>query len=179
MTGNDVKNTGSRRNLLIGALLALGFLLLVSYGLWGGGHSASSPGKPAPDFTITLLNGETLSLHSLRGQVVVVNFWASWCTYCRDEAPSLERLWQKYRDRGVIFVGIGYREVEEKAWGFIQDTGITFPNGLDPRGNITRAYGVTGVPETYVIDQEGKLRFRHIGPVEAEILAAELEQLLP
>jgi cytochrome c biogenesis protein CcmG/thiol:disulfide interchange protein DsbE len=109
----------------------------------------------APDFTLTTLQGETITLSDLRGKVVVINFWASWCGPCRVEAPVLERVWQQYKDRGVVLLGVAYTDTESGARAFIAEFNQTYPNGLDLGTRISDQYHITGVPETFVVDQNG------------------------
>jgi cytochrome c biogenesis protein CcmG/thiol:disulfide interchange protein DsbE len=102
-------------------------------------------------------------LTDLRGQVVVINFWASWCLECRVEAAALERTWRDYRARGVTFVGIDWLDTEKEALEYIRRYGVTYPNGPDLRGRIGRTYYLTGVPETIIIDRQGR-----IVPIESQ-----------
>jgi cytochrome c biogenesis protein CcmG/thiol:disulfide interchange protein DsbE len=111
--------------------------------------------------------------------VVVVNFWASWCIpACYDEAPSLERAWRAYRDRGVVLIGVNIQDKEEPARRFLTQFGHTFPNAPDPSGRVSVDYGVYGVPETFFIDRKGQVRFKQVGAVTDEILKRHVETLL-
>lgn len=134
---------------------------------------------PAPDFTVTTFDGQTMSLADLRGQVVVVNFWASWCGPCRDEAPLYESLWQRYRDQNVTFLGITYVDDPANSQAFIDQYGITYPNAPDVGTVISKErYLITGVPETFVIDQDGNI-VSHFWYLQNEAqLATPLDQLL-
>jgi DsbE subfamily thiol:disulfide oxidoreductase len=131
----------------------------------------------APDFALTLLDGSEISLVGLRGQIVVLNFWASWCSPCRREAPALQRVWEAYRDQGVVFVGVTYQDAEAASLAFIEEFGITYANGVDAMGRISSEYGVTAVPETYVIDRDGRLVWSQIGEVWEETLVEQLARL--
>ncbi|MDR7484098.1 MAG: TlpA disulfide reductase family protein [Armatimonadota bacterium] len=112
----------------------------------------------APAFSLPRLNAEgTLSLDSLRGRVVVINFWASWCVPCRDEAPALEATWQRYRDRGVVVLGVNVQDLIPKARQFLNETGATYPQVRDKDNTVYRAYGLTGVPETFFISRDGRI----------------------
>jgi cytochrome c biogenesis protein CcmG/thiol:disulfide interchange protein DsbE len=156
-------------------------LVLLAYGFRTDPRAIPSPlvGKPAAPFTLTTFDGKPISLESLRGRVVVVNFWASWCVpACYDEAPSLERAWQAYRDRGVVLVGVNIQDKEEPARRFLDRFGHTFPNAPDPAGRVSVDYGVYGVPETFFIDRAGRVRFKHVGAVTDEILKQQLDKLL-
>lgn len=105
----------------------------------------------APPFSIPMFSGGTFSLAEQRGKVVVVNFWASWCIPCRDEAPMLERVWRKYKDRGVVFVGVAYADTENGSRDFIKEFNITYPNGPDIGTQIVLKYKIKGVPETFFV----------------------------
>ena len=114
----------------------------------------------APDFEVETFAGETLRLSDLEGQVVVLNFWASWCPPCRWEMPAFEEISQEYRDQGVIFVGIAMSDTLEDAKGFADQTGVTYPLALDATNEIVRAYEVRTLPTTFFIDKEGRIQRR-------------------
>ncbi|MFQ5882841.1 MAG: TlpA family protein disulfide reductase [Candidatus Methylomirabilales bacterium] len=159
----------------------IGLLLLLTYGFWTNPRLIPSPlvGGPAPDFTLTFLDGEEVRLRDLRGRPVVVNFWASWCyPACWNEAPRLEAVWQRYKDQGVMLIGIIYQDTEKNARDFIAKHGKTYPNGLDVKSRIAIEYGVFGIPETFFVDREGKIVHKHIGEISMETLTAEVEALL-
>ncbi len=132
----------------------------------------------APDFTLTTFDGRDVTLSKLRGQVVVINFWASWCVPCRDEAPYLEKTWRKYRDRGVVFIGVDYVDTEKGALAFIKEFDITYLNGTDIGTRISDAYHIKGVPETYFVAKNGDLRGNNIGPLTAPALDNKIDALL-
>jgi cytochrome c biogenesis protein CcmG/thiol:disulfide interchange protein DsbE len=121
----------------------------------------------APAFTLERLDvrGE-LSLASLRGQAVVLNFWASWCGPCKDEAPILQEAFERWDGKGVAFVGIDVKDFRGDAREFLERFGVTYPNVYDGKGSTIGRYGVTGYPETYFIDARGRVRYRIAGPVE-------------
>ena len=156
--------------------VAIILLLVFFYGMRGG---RPLEGRPAPGFRLALYDGSETSLSDLRGQVVVLNFWASWCEPCREEAPTLERVWRAYRERGVAFVGVNVKDVPKGSSAFIEKFGITYPNGPDPYDRIARAYRVFGYPETYIIDVDGRVQKRYIGAVDEVTLRAALDELLP
>jgi len=162
-------------------LSVIPLLLLLAYGFGKDPKRIPSPlvGREAPDFTISLLQGGELSLRELRGKFVVMNFWASWCyPACWNEAPRLEAAWQRYKDQGVVLVGIVYQDTEGNARDFIAKHGKTYPNGMDVRSRIAIEYGVYGVPETFFIDREGKIAHKHMGEISTEALTAQIEALL-
>lgn len=132
----------------------------------------------APDFTLATLQGETVSLSGLRGKVVIINFWASWCGPCRVEAPALERLWQKYRDKGVVVLGVAYTDTESGARDFIAEFNQTYPNGLDLGTKISDKYHITGVPETFVVDQNGDVAQFYFAAINEKELSALVDRLL-
>lgn len=134
---------------------------------------------PAPDFELDLLEGGgSLRLSSLRGQVVVLNFWASWCSPCRLEAPDLQSAWQDYRDRGVQFLGVDELDDRFAAQGFIRELAITYPSVLDPSGSLADDYAFIGLPATYVIDEDGTIRYRFQGFLDGETLRSSLDEVL-
>jgi len=166
---------------LLVPLFILPFIALLAYGLTKDPRTIPSPlvRKEAPPFTLNLLDGGVLRLDDLRGKVVLVNFWASWCfPACWNEAPRLEAAWERYRDRGVMIVGIVYQDSEQNAREFIRRFGKTYPNGLDRRSRIAIDYGVYGVPETFFIDREGRIAHKHTGELTEEVLARQIEELL-
>ncbi len=132
----------------------------------------------APQFSIPMFSGGTFSLAEQRGKVVVVNFWASWCVPCRGEAPVLESTWRKYKDRGVVFVGVDYVDTDKEALAFIKEFDITYPNGPDIGTETSHKYRIQGVPETYFVGKDGNLYGNHIGPIDVPTLTAKIEELL-
>jgi len=123
-------------------------------------------GSPAPEFQLPDLQGGEVALAALRGRVVFVNFWATWCPPCRDEAPSLQRLYNQLGSDNfeILAVSIDAPGAQGEVAEFGREFGLTFPILLDPNKGAHRAYGVTGVPETYMIDPQGRLVERFIGP---------------
>ncbi|MCI0548255.1 MAG: TlpA family protein disulfide reductase [Candidatus Rokubacteria bacterium] len=162
-------------------LAVVPLLVLLAYGFRTNPRDIPSPliGRPASAFTATAFDGSEVSLERLRGRVVVVNFWASWChPACYDEAPALERAWQRYRERGVTLVGVNIQDREGPARKFLAEFGHSFPNIADAGGRISVDFGVYGVPETFFIDRAGRIRAKHVGAVTDEILSREVDRLL-
>jgi cytochrome c biogenesis protein CcmG, thiol:disulfide interchange protein DsbE len=162
-------------------LATVPLLLLLGYGFRTDPRDVPSPliGKPATPFTLATFSGDQISLDALRGRVVVVNFWASWCyPACYEEAPALARAWETYRDRGVMMVGINVQDKVDPAKKFLAQFGHTFPNAPDPAGRVAVDFGVYGVPETFFIDRRGRVRFKQVGAVTDGIFEREVEPLL-
>lgn len=162
-------------------LSAIPVLLLLAYGFRLKPRDVPSPlvGRPAASFTLTTFDGQPLSLDGLRGRVVVLNFWASWChPACYEEAPVLERGWRAWRDRGVMVVGVDIQDTNEAAQKFIREFSLTFPNARDASGRVSIDYGVYGVPETFFIDRRGHIRLKHVGAVTDAVFRTTVEQLL-
>jgi cytochrome c biogenesis protein CcmG/thiol:disulfide interchange protein DsbE len=118
--------------------------------------------RPAPGFTLQRIDKPgKLSLASLRGHPVILNFWASWCAPCRDEAATLEATWKRYRNRGLIVLGIDYQDLAGDARAFARKHGMTYPL-IRYTEHVAAIYGLTGVPETFFVDRKGKLVGDHI-----------------
>lgn len=162
---------------LMAYALVLGLLALMGWGIVQAATGPVDSGQ-APDFSLTTFQGETVTLSKLRGQVVVINFWASWCPPCREEAAYLERTWRKYQDQGVVFIGVDYADTEKEALAYIAEFDITYPNGPDIGTRIAQAYRIRGVPETFFVDGQGQLRGVHIGPLKPPQLDQKIEELL-
>jgi cytochrome c biogenesis protein CcmG/thiol:disulfide interchange protein DsbE len=177
----QVKEKKKTRQWNFGSFLS-SVLLLSLVGLLAWGMSRNQKGRVeqglAPDFRLTSFDGETLTLAELRGQVVVINFWASWCPPCREEAPYLEQVWREYQDKGVFFIGIDYVDVEPEALAYIEEFDITYFNGPDLRTKISQAYNIQGVPETYFIAKNGEIGHIHVGPLFPPDLEQQIDLLL-
>jgi cytochrome c biogenesis protein CcmG/thiol:disulfide interchange protein DsbE len=170
---------GKTWRFLAAASVLLGVLALFAWGLTRDPKLIPSPliDKEAPLFALELFDGGTFRLEEQRGKVVVLNVWASWCyPACWNEAPRLEAAWRQYRDQRVVLVGLNYQDREADARAFIQRFGKTFPNGPDKGSKIAIAYGVYGVPETFFIDDAGRIYAKHIGEISWQTLQAKIEE---
>ena len=172
-----------RRWLLLAVVVAVAALLgLLYFGLQRG-PSADVGGvvqlnRPAPDFTVKTLDGHTLRLSDLRGQTVVLNVWGSWCVPCQQESAELNRSYSQYQHQNVIFVGLAWNDQEDQVRKFVQQYGVAYPVGLDTDGHIAIDLGITGVPETFLIDTSGQLKEKWVGPITADRLSELLTPLV-
>lgn len=132
----------------------------------------------AKEFSLTTLDGATIDLAGLRGKVVMLDFWASWCAPCRFEAPDLAQVYLDYADRAVEFVGVDIWDQRQDAIEYVSRYQITYPNGVDEKGTIAISYGVRGIPEKFFIDQDGVIVKKFVGPVDADTLRRTLDELL-
>jgi cytochrome c biogenesis protein CcmG/thiol:disulfide interchange protein DsbE len=170
--------------VIFGLLVAL--LVLVGIGLARRQQGTVQPGEAIPDFSLQLFSGyefgesAVIKLSDLSGKVVVINFWASWCKPCEQEAAELQRAWDAYNPGGqVVFLGVDYVDTEPEARIYLQKFGITFPNGPDLGTRISQMFRIKGVPETYFIDREGVLRYVKVGPFTSfDEIKTQIDQLL-
>ncbi|HUF12214.1 MAG TPA: redoxin domain-containing protein [Longimicrobiales bacterium] len=177
----------SWKRALSAAAIVLPLLALLAFGLTRNPNVIPSPlpGREAPQFellTLPLAEGgtpETVDLAALRGNVVVLNFWASWCLACRDEHAPLSRVARAYADEGVQFFGIVYDDSPRNARQWIEAMGgQAYPALLDPHSRTAIDYGLYGVPETFVIGPDGTVRHKIIGPATEQELRAQIDALL-
>jgi cytochrome c biogenesis protein CcmG/thiol:disulfide interchange protein DsbE len=148
-----------RRSALVfgtAIVIIVALLALLMWTLQQKGAPPLAAGQ-APAFELTSFEGKTYRLSELRGTPVVINFWASWCTQCKDEARELEAIWKQYKGQGLLVLGVDYVDTEPEAKAYMAQFGITFPNGPDLGTKISKAYRITGVPETYFIKGDGTL----------------------
>jgi cytochrome c biogenesis protein CcmG/thiol:disulfide interchange protein DsbE len=170
-----VKKNAPRWGRLLVWIGLLSLLALVGLSLVRAQQGPIGIGQAAPDFSFTTFDGETIKLSDLHDKVVLVNFWASWCKPCEQEAADLESAWREYEPGGeVLFLGLDWTDTEPKAMAYLEKFDITYPNGPDLGTRISQAYRTTGVPETFIIDKQGILRYIKLSPFLsiAEIKAA-------
>ena len=120
----------------------------------------------APDFTLPNLEGKKIALKDFRGKLLMLNFWASWCLPCREEMPAMERLYQRYKDKGFVILGVNIKDEKKSALSFVKELKITFPIAFDPKGEVGLLYGAWGLPTTYLIDAKGIALARAWGPAD-------------
>jgi cytochrome c biogenesis protein CcmG, thiol:disulfide interchange protein DsbE len=175
MTDNT-NPTPSRRSVPLWVQIIIwgvfvGLLVIVAITLNRSQQGTVQPGDRLNNFTMTMFTGYELnsqaqtSLSSLNGKVVMVNFWASWCKPCEQEAADLRSAWQYYKEDGrVVFIGMDYVDTEPEARAYLEKFDITYPNGPDLGTKVSQLFRIKGVPETYFIDQTGVLRYVQVGP---------------
>ncbi len=177
-----MRRVTSRRTLLLSAVVAVvvAVVTLLATGLGRDPSVTASPlvGRVAPDFTLQQLDGSALTLSRLRGQVVVVNFWASWCTECHTEQSALDQTWQRFRDSGVVVVGVNFEDTSGDARDYVRTAGVSYPVVEDTDSRTALAYGLRGIPETFIVDRTGHIVDRVIGPVDAAKLANQINSVL-
>lgn len=125
-------------------------------------HAEQASG-PAPDFTLKSRSGENIKLSEYRGDVVMINFWASWCAPCRQEMPLLEELYKKYSDLGFTLLAVNVEEDSSKADELLKDIPVTFPVLFDNTNKVTKLYNVIAMPSTVIVDRDGNMRYLHRG----------------
>ncbi len=172
--------SGRRRGswLLLGFIGLIGVALLAVFllGLLNPPSVRVGAGQ-APEVTFTTFDGQRMRLSDFRGKPVVMNFWASWCIPCREEAATLEQAWKTHQDK-VQFVGLAYLDQDKYALPYLQEFGITYPNGHDLGSKAYTAYHVQGVPETFFIDASGNVQGYFIGPIPPSELEQRIQSLL-
>jgi cytochrome c biogenesis protein CcmG/thiol:disulfide interchange protein DsbE len=173
------------------AVVSLPIIGLLGYGLTRDPNEIPSPlpGREAPAFSLAVFAtgeraqaraaGDTVRLADHRGEVVVLNFWASWCLACRDEHQALSEVAEQYAPRGARFYGVLYNDQPANGTRWIAGMGgQSYPSLEDPRTRTAIDYGLYGVPETFFIGRDGRVAYKHVGPVSAQLLASKLDSLL-
>jgi cytochrome c biogenesis protein CcmG/thiol:disulfide interchange protein DsbE len=169
------------RPLLIALAVTIPIVGVLAFGLTRDPRAIPSPliGRPAPTFVFRLFDGGVLDTKTLGGKVLVVNFWASWCyPACYEEAPRLQRVWERYKACGVFVIGVNIQDREAAARQFIRRFGQTFPDGMDRTGEISIDFGVYGVPETFIVGQDGLIVAKYVGAVPEEWLIDHIQRRL-
>jgi len=181
---SSTKKLGSSAGRVFAFLAAVAIVVVLALA-WRSRYAAQPVSGTAPDFTLALYPGydgglgrPQVRLSDLRGQIVFINFWASWCVSCREEQPVLERIWQRYRARGVVFVGIDYVDTEPQALKYLAEFKVTYPNGPDLGTRVSSRYRIRGVPESFLVDRQGNIVWFKLAPVSERELAAELDRVL-
>lgn len=170
-------------NVALAAMLVSGLYLLRWY-LDRGETSPLEPasqairaGALAPDFTLPGLGGEDVRLSDYRGQVVLVNFWATWCGPCRAEMPEIEQVYRAYQDAGFVAIGVNQLEPESEVRAFVDSYQLTWVFALDQTGEVSQRWDVFGIPQSYLIDREGKIVESWLGVLSRQELEQELQRL--
>jgi cytochrome c biogenesis protein CcmG, thiol:disulfide interchange protein DsbE len=173
--------TSRRAGLLAGVVAVVAVIVaLLMTGLGRDPSVFASPlvGRTAPNFTLPQLDGPPVTLAKLRGQIVVINFWASWCTECQVEQAALDQTWQQFQDSGVVVIGVDFEDSTGAARGYVRTYDVTYPVVEDTNSRTALAYGLRGVPETFVVNRSGRIVSHVIGPVNAAALASEVNSML-
>ena len=168
-----------------GIRVFLAVLFVAAVACTGGGEAdtlgISAVSQPLPRLAGEAVHpdGGRLDTADYRGKVLVVNFWATWCGPCLREQPILQDLWDRYRDRGVVFLGVDQRDDPAAAQAQLEDLGVTYPSISDTDGAYADDFGFIGLPDTYVVDRSGTIRFKVIGPVhEPSELSTLIDRVL-
>ena len=141
--------------------------------------SAPRTGFVAPDFTLETLDGETVALSGLRGQAVVINLWATWCSPCRAEMPALEHVWNDYRNQGLVVLAVNQGETAARVGAFVEELGLTFPVLLDREGAVGARYQLRAYPTTFFVGRDGVVRDLVLGgPMAESLIASKVTELL-
>lgn len=177
---------------VIATVASIPLIALFAYGFTRDPSAIHSPlpGNAAPEFSLQVFApgepplarpvGDTIKLHELAGQVVVVNFWASWCLACRDEHQALSETALHYADRKTQFIGVLYNDRPAAGIRWIADMGgQSYPSVTDRGARTAIDYGLYGVPETFIIDTTGRIAYKHIGPISSAVLRRKIDSLLP
>ena len=167
--------------VVLAFVILLAFLVLIAWGLRRAQQGPITIGQKVPYFTLYTFDGPQINTKDLGGKVIVLNFWASWCKPCEQEAADLQQAFEYYDPSGqVVFLGVDWVDTEPEAMGYLNKFGITYPNGPDLRTSISQIFRTTGVPETYFIDPEGKLAYVKKGPfLSLSEIQSVIDPLIP
>ena len=167
--------------LQLGAVaLVLALLGLFAWKVSRGSEVDARVGEPAPAFDLPALSGsQRVNIDRYRGRPMLINFWATWCGPCRDEAPALERAWRRYRSQGIVFIGVDIRDFTGDARRFVDRYSLTYPIAYDGPAKLWAQWGLTGLPETFLVDRDGRIVEHRIAPYDSESdLHAAIEKAL-
>ncbi len=166
------------RRLTITLLIIAPILALLAYGFTRDAKYIKSPllAKAATPFSVTLYDGRKVTLEDYRGKALFLNFWASWCAPCRAEARDLEAAWQKIKDKDMVFLGVALQDLDDNAKAFLQEFNVTYANGRDESGKIAVDYGTWGIPESFFIDPQGRITYKHVGAIRAALVLSKLDE---
>jgi len=183
-----------QRNWLYSLRAALGLLVIVLLGVLvaqactpssqavGGGGQGDTVGvdvgEMAPDFALTDLEGNPFRLSDLRGKVVFINFWATWCPPCRAEMPEIEAIYQEYKDKGVVVIGVDVLETEDEVRQFVQRGGYSWTFVIDKTGEVAASYGIAAIPTSFFIDREGIIKAVNIGAMTKRAMETKLAEAM-
>lgn len=157
--------------MAIGGALLLGALALALI-------PPAEANEQAPNFTAPALDGSTLTLADYRGKTVILNFWASWCPPCRAEMPGLYQYYREHQDEGLVMIAVNVGESRDIAEAFIQENGFDFPVALDPYSEVADQFGISSLPVTVVIGQDGEIKYQHLGLITRDVLDPQVRPLL-
>ena len=155
----------------------LGIALLGSIGL-AGCDSGKTTGELAPDFTLDDLEGKSVTLSDFRGQPVFINFWATSCPPCREEMPDMEKVYQEYKDTGLVIIGVDLGESVSTVQEFVEDNGYSWIFVIDKDGKATQDYRVTTIPKSVFVDKDGRIRYEHVGPMSQSAMKSNIEKIM-
>jgi peroxiredoxin len=162
-----------------GLLILLAMALMACGGPEAGVRTGISEGQHAPNFSLETLDGKKTSLSDYQGQVVLLNFWATWCAPCREEIPAIEAVLEARQGEPFVVLGVNYQEGGEKTRAFVEELGMTYPVLLDETGKVMQTYRAPGLPMSILLDQEGVIQKRHPGLLTEAKLDEYLAELLP
>jgi peroxiredoxin len=164
-------------NLLL--LLVLALTACSGSDAAGGAQAGISEGQRAPDFSLETLEGDKISLSDYRGQIVLLNFWATWCAPCRAEIPAIEAVLDTHQGESLVVLGVNYQESRERVGLFVEELSMTYPILLDETGKVMQTYRAPGLPMSVLLDEQGVIQHRHPGLLTESQLEAYLAELLP
>jgi len=161
-------------------IFVLGLLTMMGLQLLRSQENILASGARAPEFVLETFEGQEITTQDIKDKVVVINFWASWCKPCEQEAAELQKAWEQYEPSGeVIFLGIDYVDTTNEALAYIERFSISYPNGPDLGTRIAQAFRIRGVPETFFLNKDGEIAFVKIGPfISIDEITSQIDRLL-